>query len=235
MFCQKCGAKNEVDATACMACNAPMNQEVQAAAPAPQGGQSPTPTPVALVSVTEPGIMAIGGAIKIDARDEDNATLNLSGKPLAAKLIFMAVGVVAFIALLLPFYNAVLDFGLDFGWMGNVFHDVETEGFSGFGVISDVTLGILMVVVPIALVGLFHFKKQLTFAKGRLFMLSALICAVGFILPFLVRNSLSNTLGGDLWGSTLSVNFAAGSIISLILYAVAAIVSVGFVMAAKKK
>jgi len=104
---------------------------------------------------------------------------------------------------------------------------------------SVTAVAIFLVLIPAALFCLFHFKKSLGFASGKMFLFTAGLSFVGFIMPFIVRGRLVGrqieTI--PLLAGRMPVFFStplAGFYLTLLLYLLAMAVSVGFILAAKK-
>lgn len=210
MFCGKCGNKNEANMKFCGSCGAPI------------GGSAPDKKTVSFIGAKE----IVIGPIKLNAPDENNATISIANKTLKASLIFKVASVLLAIAFFMPFFSIQIRlFGITAGQSMNGW--TTTFGYEGA---SGSFMAILLLLIPVVIFVLFHFTKQLeekiAFIKGKLFLLSTGGFALGFIVLFLVRSSVNNTFQGN-------IGNAAGFWLTLIFYLVAGAVSAGCLLSAK--
>jgi len=213
MYCNECGAKNEVDVRYCDECGAQIRQT-----PPRHGGRPPAGR-----AADKAGVLDLGGVVRIDAYREDEANITIAGVRLQAGLIFKVIAPLLIFVLILPFFSIGVNiFGISMHSTMNGFR----TAFSSDGTFS----AIFLILIPIALFALFRFKRAIPFAQGRLFMISTGLSTLGFIMLFIVRGSLRS--------SVQPVGFASGSggfVISVIIYIVAMAVSAGFLLATMKK
>jgi len=209
MICSKCGNEIEDGVRFCSVCGSPT------------GGLSENN------QVNPPGEceLEVGGFAKLSVADEDNATITVVGTLLKAGLVFKGLSALLFISLFLPFYSiAVHVFGIRTASSINGFRVAFGRGYWSFS-------GIFLFLIPIVIFALFQFKKEIeksvVFVKGKLFVITAGLSALGFVLLFTARGSITLPF--------VSVRPSVGFYTSIVLYLVAAAVSTGFVVAAKKK
>jgi len=213
MFCGKCGNKNEADMKFCGKCGAQLGQGA-----APSSGGEPLGTGAL-------GVLDIGGLLKLDASDEDNATVTAAGVTIKAGLIFKIIPALLFVALLLPFFS----FGVRI--MGMTMADTM-NGFTaiiGPEGVSGNFFAVFLLIIPILIFVMYQFNNALKFVTGKLFVFSTALCGLGFIMLFIVRSSLNSSFQPGF------ASGAAGFTISVILYILATIVSAGFLAATLKK
>jgi len=218
MFCGNCGKKNEDGSKFCFSCGL----LVEGAAPAESTS----------------GVLDLGGIIKFEAPSEDNAKLVVAGKAFEAGMIFKVMAVVGLVLLFFPFLG-VRVMGISESSSGFAFA-FQTDGFNFFA--------LFLFLIPVALfcLHLAPLKEHLKFTKGYAFIISAALSVFAVIVPFLVRmplardmrlaNQATGLLGAfGLGNIDMSLRIQAGFILLMILYVLAAAVSVGFIMAAKNK
>ena len=207
MFCGKCGNKNEGDKKFCGACGAPVGQ-------------------VAVAQKSAGGEVAIG-PIKINASDEDNAILSVSGKNISAKFIFKLSAVLLTIAFFMPMFSIQIRmFGVTAGETMNGW----TTAFGADG--AGTFIAIFLLLMPISIFVLFQFKSQLeakfAFFKGKQFTLASIGFVLGLILLFIVRSSVNSTFRGN-------ISVSAGFVLSFLFYLIAGAIAVGCYLSASGK
>lgn len=212
MFCGKCGNKNEEGVRFCGVCGSPT-------ATHSSGNEIKT------VNKQE---FDLGGFVKFDVTEEDNASVTVAGLLVNASLVFKGLAVLVFIAFILPLYSIGVNF------LGTRVADT-VGGFSvAFGGRdSDGTFwGVVLFLVPILMFLLYQFWKEIVKSvaplAGKLFIITAGLSAIGIISLFAARNSLSVM-------PLVSVRPSIGFVLSFILYLVTLVVSAGFILAARKK
>jgi len=208
MFCGKCGNKNEDGVRFCGVCGSPAEASMT-------GEQTNPPRPT---------VLDVGGFAQFDATDENKATITIAGILLNATLVFKSLAVMLFVALILPFYSIVVTIGIRVSTSINGFRMAFGRGDASFS-------GVLLFLIPIIIFALFQFRKEIQGAvaavKGKLFMITAGLSIIGFILIFSARVSLNAPF--------ISIRPSAGFIISLLLYMVSAAISICLVLAEKRR
>jgi hypothetical protein len=183
---------------------------------------SSTPKPLG----TGSGMIEIG-PVMLNATDEDKAYINAFGKTIMANFIFKIASLILTVAFFMPFFSIQIRmFGVSAGQSMNGWTTlVGLEGASGS------FMAIFLLLIPIAIFVLFQFKGQLMqkfpFIKGKLFTFSTGGFVLGFIVLFIVRSSVSGTFRGMAGG-------AFGFWLSLFVYLIAGIVSIGCFLSARK-
>ncbi|MCL1867103.1 MAG: hypothetical protein FWF82_06815 [Oscillospiraceae bacterium] len=183
----------------------------------PEAPQTPKVSFATPSKSSQPGFEI--GPVNVNAIYEDHATISVAGKSFRLAGIFkIAAFVLLGIFLVLPMYT-------------KMYHSSPIS-FSGLYVITgkQITSGIvtnfnpvaiLLLLIPVALFLLFQFKENLEFVQDKLFIFSAGICGLGFLILIVIAIMASGQnvfpmAGGEvvLSGATLS----AGFVLSMITY-----------------
>ena len=205
MFCSKCGTKNEAIMNFCGSCGGALGQ--QSAPP-----MNPT------------GAMPSAGSMKFEAVPEDTASIIVAGISIKAGVIFRIVSVLLLIMYFVPFFTIdVRLFGVRISESFNGWN--TTFGIDGQG---GTFVGIFPLLIPIALFLLFQFNSSFKFAAGKLFFASTILLALGILALIIIGIIIGDAFQGH-------ANASAGLVISYIFYILAGAISVGFLLATKKK
>jgi hypothetical protein len=210
VFCGKCGNKNEAEMKFCGSCGASIGR-IEAEKKA-----------ASFVSAKE----IVIGPVRVNAPDESNAVITVAGKTLKVSLIFKVASVLLAISFFLPFFSVQLRmFGITAEQSMN-----GSTAMLGYEGTDGSFMAFFLLLIPIAIFILFHFTKQLeeklAFIKGKMYLFSTGGFGLGFIVLFLVRNSVTSTFRGNIANSV-------GFWLTLSLYLIAGAVSVGCLLSAK--
>ncbi|MCL2856534.1 MAG: zinc ribbon domain-containing protein [Oscillospiraceae bacterium] len=220
MFCGDCGAKNEVGTKFCGDCGATI--------------ESPA-TPRMPGTATNEKLKAdfsIGNIAHFSAPASGPAKLEIGGRILREDIIFkgLAAALVA-VLVLLPF--------LVHGFTIRDYSNQVSRNFFQhiFGSTSTI-LSIFVLLTPIALFCLYHFKDKIRIDANLRFTAIIALSAFGFIMPFIVRavifRPLRATHDNPFVNVTYWISPAIGFTLTLLLYVVVAVIAFGFMQALSK-
>lgn len=212
MFCRKCGNKIEDGMRFCSVCGSP-------AADIPTNGQNETSGKYEL---------EVGNFAKFNVADENKATITIAGILLDSSLVFRSMTLLILISFFLPFYS------IGTTVFGTRTHLLTANGFRitiGWDYASGTFVGLFLFLIPIAIFALFQFRQEIekitAVIKGMLFMATAGLSVLGLVLLFVAMGRLSGLL--------ITVRLSIGFFTSFVLYLTVAVVSVGFIIAARNK
>ena len=223
MFCGKCGNKNEPGTKFCGSCGAPVGGEATVDAPVGTGYVAPLYSGAKRLDV---------GPFAFDVSDENNSTLTAFGLSCKASLLFVVSSALLVTFFFIPFFS----FSLRFSFFGMSFSESESiNGWStafGQGGAGGSFFAIFLLLIPLVLIAVFQFKKQLEvyikIITGNLFIISSGGIALCLLFMFIVRLGLGSVSMGMLRAS-------AGFWLSLIIHLIMGTVSAGFLVAQLKK
>jgi len=238
MFCGECGVKNDEGVKFCGSCGSELVGATQIQEPPnqPSGGMDfeKIKDSVKAIKVDDVKNMFV-------VPNEDSAKISIAGIEVKADLVFKVLSGLLFVTLLLPFFSVSVGMrGVGRGYR-------ESFTVNGFRAISLGSYGsifaIFLIIIPIAMFVLFQFKgeiaKQVAAVKGKLFTIAAGVSAFGFLMTIITMLRISASAYSTIGLFTLVYETRArgsvGFVISLLLYAIATAVAVGFVLAERKK
>jgi len=220
MFCGNCGTKSGEDTKFCGNCGVAVELPVASELPKTNTNEKQVAN------------FSIGNIIHFFAPAGGSAKLEVGGRILSEDLVFkgLATALVA-VLLFLPF----LVHGFSISGYSN---EVSRNFFQHIFGTASTFLSIFILLIPVALFCLFHFKDKIQIdANLRLIAVIAL-AVFGFIMPLIVRAQILRPLRAvqefAFTNVIYWVNPAIGFILTLLLYLLVAAVAFGFVCAASK-
>ena len=222
MFCGNCGAKNEEGTKFCGECGLTIEP-------------SATVTTNTSKANTQEQFVAgfsLGNVISFSAPASGPAKLEIGGRVLSEDLVFKGLaGALVAVLLFLPF----LVHGFSISEYTN---QVSRNFFQHIFGSASTLLSIFVLLIPIALFCLYHFKDRIRLEAKLRFAAIVALSVFGFIMPFIVRAVIFSPFraaNNSPWMRvTYWVNPAIGFILTLLLYAVVAVVAFGFMQTVSK-
>ena len=221
MFCGDCGAKNKEGTKFCGDCGATIEPSVTAKAPG-------TSTNTGEKFVAD---FSLGNIVNFSAPADGPAKLEVGGKVLTEDLVFKGLGA-ALVAVLLFLPFLVHGFELTASGYSN---EVRRNFFQHIFGSTSTLLSIFVLLTPIALFCMFHFKDSIQIGANLRFKAILALSAFGFIMPLLVRAVIFSPLRAAQDNPWMRVTYwitpAIGFILTLLLYVVVAVIAFGFMQA----
>jgi len=211
MLCSKCGNRNEWDLKFCNTCGTPV----------------PLKDLHKLGKRNDPsGLYNFKNIAKFDASDPERETVSIYGFVLDAGFLYRLLSALLLLSFFLPFFRVsapgfirraytISGFHVTFGW----------EASDGSA------MGYILFLVPVIIFALFQFKKEIHKHAAVLrdwFFAIALGLVILGLIALIASWASINTPLISLWPHI-------GFVFTLLLYAIAGAVSIGFVLARTKK
>ena len=176
----------------------------------------------------------IKGVVKINASNEDKATVAIAGKVLKATVLLKVAFVLLLLALFFPFENFRSYMGGSgslSGWtiiLGTT--AAQPIGLVGMSAISVVTMHLLWMIPVVGFISL-QMQKLRNFLKGKLYIYLVFMYALGLVSLINLGRVVADLFSGPLGERSSSIGFY----LSFIVYTLGLIISVGCLLAFKRK
>ena len=217
MFCGDCGAKNNEGAKFCGECGVTIEPSVTANAPEAGIGEKFAAD------------FSLGNIINFSAPADGSAKLEVGGRVLTEDIVFKGLGA-ALVAVLLFLPFLVHGFSIS-GYSNQVNRNFFQHIFGS----TSTLLSIFVLLTPIALFCMFHFKDKIQIDTNLRFKAIFALSVFGFIMPIIVRAVIFSPLRAvnrmPFTTTTFWISPAIGFILTLLLYVVVAVVAFGFMQA----
>jgi len=204
-FCTRCGNPLPQGSDTCTVCN-PV-----AAQPAAASGTTPA------VGAIRPGF-------------KHPAVIKIGGIEIMIRKVIMVIAAVEAFLFFMPLFSVSCQ-GMKISFSGfNAAFGKVIQMYGGAERVDGNIAAILLLIIPILLFLVFYTKKQLSFVNTKLFTTSTALSVAGFLGMII----LSTTVTSHVEQQMLRVTFTFWYTLSLILYVVSSLISVGCVMFGKK-